>query len=207
MILPGINEDIVRGNRTYHLQTEDRGTDNPVMVSVLFLDGAVFATERTPYDELLERLDGEREAKKLMIRQHRGVLRRILEGEFDEVEVERHALNEGEPLLPLEHVSDPALEVHDESVGASPSAPRLPSPIPDVGDPFETPFAAAPGRGEDEVRATPAILIDEPPTGPLDTGGPAATGFCADVITSRPFDLIVALELRRLEGAAPPAGA
>ena len=201
MVLPGINEDIVRGNRTYHLQTEDRGTHNPAIVGVLFLEGAVLVTERVPYEELLETRGAEREIKKRMIRVHRNLLRRILEGEFDAVEVQRQSQPEREPLLSLEHVSEPALGVGRPGRRAAALMPRIPSPIPDVGNPFDQPFAAAPGRGSDEILATPAILVDEPATGPLDTGGLPATGFCADVITSRSFDLVVALELARLEGA------
>ncbi len=192
MVAPGINEDIVRGNRTYHLQTEERGANNPFVVSVLFLEGAVLATERTSYADLLDRPDGRREVKKLMVRQHRAVVLRVIEGEFDGMEVERRSLPVGEPLLEI--VTEPSLAA---SEGRTPT-PAAITPLP------SEPIFAVPTPVPDA--ATTGVVIDRPPLPAVPEAAEApepaaATGFCAGVITNRPFDLLVVLQLQELERA------
>jgi len=190
MFVPGINEDIVRGARTYHLQTEERGHKNPLVVSVLFLEGAVLATERTSYEHLLGLSDSRRELKKLMIRQHRGVVLRVIEGEFDDQEVQSRSLAEVEPLL-FEVVTEPTLE-----------ATEARTPTPAVLTPMtgERVYAVPTPVPENAEAATSGVLlIDEPPTGEIQRPMAREEGFCGDVITSRPFDLVVALQLAELE--------
>lgn len=214
-VLPGINEDIVRGSRTYHLQTEDRGERNPEVISVLFLGGAVLTTERVSYTELLEHPDRVRGVKRLMIRQHRDVLRRILEGEFDEIEIARRSMTEAEPLV-LDSGSVPDLDAqaaaavhladadHDETVvPGSPTAHDLVA---------ARDSAVAMTAADDEPGAAAAATADSAAEVTFDGipeladawGGDEewpATGFGAEVITERPFALVVALHLQAMEDA------
>ena len=216
-MLPGINEDIVRGSRTYHLQTEDRGERNPEVISVLFLGGAVLTTERVGYEEILDHPDRVRGVKKLMIRQHRDVLRRILEGEFDEVEIARRTMTEAEPLV-LEAGSVPDLDVEaaeavrlaeaDEAAGPGEDETVIPgSPTAeDLVAARETAVAmvAADEGGDEAVAAAAEETVDVIPELADAIGGDEewpATGFGAEVISERPFDLIVALHLQAMEDA------
>ena len=190
MFVPGINEDIVRGNRTYHLQTEERGERNPLVVSVLFLEGAVLATERTSYEKLLGLASCRRELKKLMIRQHRGVVLRVIEGEFDGKEVQSRSLSDVEPLL-FEVVTEPRLDATEA---------RTPTPAVLTPMPCEPVYAVpTPVPDGAEAAISGVVLIDEPPTAEVVTPGVRDEGFCGDVLTSRPFDLVVALQLVELE--------
>ncbi len=219
-MLPGINEDIVRGSRTYHLQTEDRGERNPEVISVLFLGGAVLTTERRSYNELLEHPDRVRGVKKLMIRQHRDVLRRILEGEFDAVEIARRSMTEAEPLV-LDSGSVPDLDVEaaeavaladaQAAAEAATEADAEETVVPgsqtaeDLVAARETAVAMVAADAEDaDVDADAEETFDGIPELPDPWSGDEewpATGFGAEVITERTFDLVVAQQLKAMEDA------
>jgi hypothetical protein len=82
-MLTGYNTDIRHGEVVLHVQTEDKGLENPAIESVIYLKGQVLATKRTPYASLLEEGKGDREIASLMEQQHRTVLAAIRAGRFD----------------------------------------------------------------------------------------------------------------------------
>jgi hypothetical protein len=49
----GFNSDIIYRGMTFHVQSEDWGTENPYIVSRVFSEGAVIKSVKTPYSELL----------------------------------------------------------------------------------------------------------------------------------------------------------
>lgn len=214
-MLPGINEDIVRGSRTYHLQTEDRGERNPEVISVLFLGGAVLTTDRVSYEKLLDHPDWVRGVKKLMIRTHRDVLRRILGGEFDEVEIARRTMTEAEPLvLDVGREPDQSVDVAQALAlaGGDGAADSLHPGSPPADDLVAAPQTADAMAAQDNPdnepthfgRATIAETVDVIPELADAWGGDEewpATGFGAEAISERSFDLVVALQLKALEDA------
>lgn len=82
-MLTGYNTDIRHGEVVLHVQTEDKGLENPAIESVIYLKGQVLAAKRTAYASLLEEGKGEREIAALMEQQHRTVLAAIRAGRFD----------------------------------------------------------------------------------------------------------------------------
>lgn len=52
-MLKGYNSDIVIGDKSYHIQTEDWGVQNPFIVTRVFRQGAVVKTVKTAYSEFL----------------------------------------------------------------------------------------------------------------------------------------------------------
>jgi hypothetical protein len=50
----GFNSDITVRGKSYHIQTEDWGLQNPYLVSRIFCNGAVLKTIKTPYDSVLK---------------------------------------------------------------------------------------------------------------------------------------------------------
>lgn len=83
-MLTGYNTDIRHGETVLHVQTEDKGRDNPAIESVIYLKGRVLAAKRTPYASLLEEGKGERDIAALMEQQHRTILAAIRTGRFDQ---------------------------------------------------------------------------------------------------------------------------
>lgn len=82
-MVPGFNTDFKYRGETYHVQTEDNGVSNPVVVTLLYFKGAILASRRTPYHELLERPGFQKELLSLMKSQHKELMRALLSGEFD----------------------------------------------------------------------------------------------------------------------------
>lgn len=71
-MLTGYNTDVSYGGVTYHVQTEDKGISNPVILSLVYQGGTILAAKRTHYGDLVQegRVD-EGELAKMLERQHR----------------------------------------------------------------------------------------------------------------------------------------
>ncbi|MBI2412550.1 MAG: hypothetical protein HYV24_05015 [Deltaproteobacteria bacterium] len=84
----GLNQNISLNGEVYHIQTEDGGRKNPVVTTVLFKNGAILASKKTAYEEILgsEKLDvavGE-----IMREQHTLVLKQLKSGLFEKKKFE-----------------------------------------------------------------------------------------------------------------------
>jgi hypothetical protein len=82
-MVPGFNTDFKYRGETYHVQTEDNGVGNPVVVSLLYHKGAILASRRTPYHDIAAQPGFERELATLMKNQHKDLMKALLAGEFD----------------------------------------------------------------------------------------------------------------------------
>lgn len=54
-MLTGFNTDVEYDGVVYHVQTEDKGLQTPIILSLVFTGGAILATKRSPYDDLIAR--------------------------------------------------------------------------------------------------------------------------------------------------------
>jgi hypothetical protein len=82
-VLTGYNSEVDFDGVVYHVQTEDRGTGNPLIESLVYVRGEILATRRTEYRELLE-AGAERPAIQLLMeRQHRAIVEAIRMGRID----------------------------------------------------------------------------------------------------------------------------
>ena len=82
-MVPGFNTDFKYRGETYHVQTEDNGLANPVVVTLLYHKGAILASRRTPYRDLAAKPGFESELMGLMKAQHKDLMRVLLAGAFD----------------------------------------------------------------------------------------------------------------------------
>jgi hypothetical protein len=78
----GFNSDIVVRGQKYHIQTEDWGSENPFLVSRIFLNGAVLKTIKTPYSAavLSGPVNSEEALKIALKRQHHHVIDHLMAG-------------------------------------------------------------------------------------------------------------------------------
>ncbi|MDQ3252927.1 MAG: hypothetical protein M3R15_03305 [Acidobacteriota bacterium] len=53
-MITGFNTDIDYNGITYHVQTEDKGIDTPLILSLVYAGGTILASRRTPYTDLIE---------------------------------------------------------------------------------------------------------------------------------------------------------
>jgi hypothetical protein len=82
MIL-GLNTNHDLNGKVYHVQTEDSGLDNPVIVTHCFISGTIIATRRADYSSALGRADLEDHIRNVALDQHREMVRALMAGDFD----------------------------------------------------------------------------------------------------------------------------
>lgn len=82
-MITGYNTDVRHNEVVFHVQTEDKGTENPFIESLVYVGGQVLAAKRASYANLLTGTKEERAVVELMERQHRTVIAAIKNGRFD----------------------------------------------------------------------------------------------------------------------------
>jgi hypothetical protein len=88
-VITGFNTNVRFGGRLFHVQTEDSGRRHPHVISHLYYQGTILASEKTSYEGRMESEDLEIEVRALMERQHKSMVARLKKGEFDSVIAER----------------------------------------------------------------------------------------------------------------------
>lgn len=84
-MITGYNTDVEYDGVVYHVQTEDKGLNTPLILSLVYLEGAILASKRTPYDDLvLSGFDQAILAKRLQ-RQHNLICAAVRAGRIDEL--------------------------------------------------------------------------------------------------------------------------
>lgn len=84
-MITGFNTDIERDGVVYHVQTEDKGLDSPLILSLVYSGGEILAAKRTPYEDLIaEGFTDEALAERLK-RQHRLICAAINAGRIEEL--------------------------------------------------------------------------------------------------------------------------
>jgi len=81
-MLSGINVDIEFQSKTYHVQTEDGGLENPVVVTTLFEGGAILASRKTSYADRLKADNLSETIRELIKEQHKAVVQDLMAGKF-----------------------------------------------------------------------------------------------------------------------------
>lgn len=82
-MITGYNTDVRHHDVVFHVQTEDKGAENPLIESLVYVGGQVLAAKRASYADALATGQGERSVPELMERQHRTVIAAIKNGRFD----------------------------------------------------------------------------------------------------------------------------
>jgi hypothetical protein len=84
-VITGFNTDIEHNGVIYHVQTEDKGLDSPVILSLVYAGGTILASKRSPYQDLIaEGFSDEALAERLK-RQHRLICAAIHSGRIDDL--------------------------------------------------------------------------------------------------------------------------
>ena len=81
-MLSGFNHNIRFRGKTYHVQTEDGGKDNPQIITHAFQGGGILDSVRTSYEDLLGRPNWQIELKDRMKAQHLEEIRRLMSGDI-----------------------------------------------------------------------------------------------------------------------------
>lgn len=79
-MFPGFNTNVPYRDRQFHIQTEDSGTQNPVITTLLYNQGAIIASKKASYSHLVGSEDWEAKVLEMMKAQHRSMVKDLLAG-------------------------------------------------------------------------------------------------------------------------------
>jgi hypothetical protein len=82
-VITGFNTDIRHNDKVYHIQTEDKGLQNPYIESLVYVGGEILASKKTSYVEQAKSGVDEKWIGSLMEQQHRTMIAAIKRGRFD----------------------------------------------------------------------------------------------------------------------------
>lgn len=84
-MITGYNTDVECDGTVYHVQTEDKGVDHPVILSLVYVDGAILASKRSPYDDLVIGGFDEEILVQRLQRQHKLICAAVRAGRIDDL--------------------------------------------------------------------------------------------------------------------------
>jgi hypothetical protein len=86
-LITGFNTDIKHNEKVYHIQTEDKGLQNPCIESLIYVGGEILASKKTSYADQLQGGMDEKSIGGLMEQQHKTMIAAIKRGRFDSLDV------------------------------------------------------------------------------------------------------------------------
>jgi hypothetical protein len=84
-VITGFNTDIEHNGITYHIQTEDKGLNTPLILSLVYNHGTILASKRSPYDDLLEGDFNESAVAERLQKQHKLICAAVLAGRIEDL--------------------------------------------------------------------------------------------------------------------------
>src|SRR6185295_13894417 len=73
------------GGVIYHVQTEDKGLDTPIILSLVYAGGTILASKRSPYQDLIAEGFSDDVLAERLKRQHRLICAAIHSGRIDDL--------------------------------------------------------------------------------------------------------------------------
>jgi hypothetical protein len=171
----GFNHNFRYKGEVYHIQTEDSGVKSPNIVTLLYQGGTILASKKTSYADISKVDNLKQVVEELMKEQHKGMLRGLKSGEYDDV-IERFRSGKTEPpqasvreepskpQVEVEPVEDALVEnarIAAEPVIAEPVAVESPSVPPVVATVL--PAAALNPEPEAAPKTPPPVVPTEKP--------------------------------------------
>lgn len=132
-VITGYNTDVEFDGVVYHVQTEDKGLQSPVILSLVYSGGAILASKRSPYDDLVARGFDEQVLSDRLKRQHKLICAAVHAGRIEELK----KLSSRDPAPPKVEEPPPAIE--PPPVEAPPVDPPDAEPPPVEPPPVEPP--------------------------------------------------------------------
>jgi hypothetical protein len=102
-VITGFNTDIPYEGVTYHVQTEDKGLDTPLILSLVYVGGHIIASKRTPYADLIGKGFDEQVLTERLQRQHKLICAAIKQGRVEDLK--RMSDPNGGAALPVSEAS------------------------------------------------------------------------------------------------------
>lgn len=130
LMVVGFNHNFTYKGTVYHIQTEDSGVKSPTIVTLLYHGGTILASRKTSYADITKVDNLEQVVEELMKEQHKGMLRSLKNGEFDEVIARYHQGASPGPIAAQASSAPPAETPPPPAAAEPPSSPPVPRPAP-----------------------------------------------------------------------------
>ncbi|HEY3582023.1 MAG TPA: hypothetical protein VGK82_15815 [Pyrinomonadaceae bacterium] len=184
-MITGFNTDIEHEGVVYHVQTEDKGLDTPIILSLVYAGGTILASKRSPYEDLIAAGFSDEALAERLKRQHKLICAAIHSGRIDDLKkmtrpVKRPAVEESVTAAPVveepevlveeaELVAEPVIEEFEFEYGPITQEWTPPPPAPPVEEAVVETVEETPAPETEEVVATDEhesepVTIEEPLT-------------------------------------------
>ncbi len=84
-MITGFNTDIEFQGVTYHVQTEDKGVDTPLILSLVYDRGTILASKRSPYEDLVKDGFNEKILADRLQKQHKLMCAAVRAGRIEDL--------------------------------------------------------------------------------------------------------------------------
>ncbi|HJS23944.1 MAG TPA: hypothetical protein VJ751_06295 [Pyrinomonadaceae bacterium] len=84
-MITGFNTDIEHDGVIYHVQTEDKGLNAPIILSLVYAGGTILASKRSPYEDLIAEGFSDEVLAERLKRQHRLICAAIHSGRINDL--------------------------------------------------------------------------------------------------------------------------
>jgi hypothetical protein len=83
-VITGYNTDVQHDGRVYHVQTEDKGRDNPIIETLIYSGGEILAARQSSYADLIEQGAAEEAIAGRIEEQHNQLIADVRAGRYAE---------------------------------------------------------------------------------------------------------------------------
>lgn len=126
----GFNHNIRVRGELFHVQTEDSGRANPHIVTLLYHGGTIIGSAKTSYADIIKTDQLELVVESIMKDQHKEMMRRLKNGEFDSRIAAAVAVSPALPGAPHRQTTSAAPAAAPPAAHLAPRAPASPTAAP-----------------------------------------------------------------------------
>ena len=172
-MITGFNTDIEHEGVIYHVQTEDKGLDTPIILSLVYVGGTILASKRSPYEDLIEQGFSDEVLAERLKRQHKLICAAINSGRIDDLKKMSRGGKEtsaAEPEMVIEveeKEAPPAIALEGFEIEYGPITQEWTPPPPRVEEPVVEDVEEAPEPEPEPVQAADEhgyeVVEDEEP--------------------------------------------
>jgi len=162
-VITGFNTDIEHDGVVYHVQTEDKGLDSPIILSLVYVGGTILASKRSPYADLIEQGFSDEVLAERLKRQHKLICAAINSGRINDLKKMSGRVKEAP-----EKLAEEPMIVADTDVSEEVEAASTPPPIEEFEFDYEMTQQWTPPPPREEVEeeeveepAEPVVVSEE----------------------------------------------
>lgn len=159
-VITGFNTDIEHNGVVYHVQTEDKGLDSPLILSLVYDRGTILASKRSPYNDLIEAGFDEKVLAERLQKQHKLICAAVRAGRIEDLK-RMTAKESAMKRAPAANATPVAVQVSPPLPASAVPRPESPRPTPPpVGTvaPQSVPRPNSPPLPQPPTVARPAIV-------------------------------------------------